>query len=77
MLGAHYVVAVGVALACGSIVLSPLALVVLERSGQTKNKGSIGNALLEAFKKPVVLVPLLSVLFVLTNNFPVFSFSGR
>jgi malonate transporter len=61
LLGARYVVAVAVALACGSIVLSPLALVVLEHTG------SIGNALLEAFKKPVVLAPLLSVLFVLTN----------
>jgi malonate transporter and related proteins len=67
VLGAHYVVAVGVALACGSIVLSPLALVVLERSGQKKHKGSIGNALLEAFKKPIVLAPLLSVLFVLSD----------
>ena len=67
LLGTHYVVAVGVALACGSIVLSPLALVVLERSGQTKHTGGIGNALLEAFTKPIVLSPLLSVLFVLTN----------
>jgi malonate transporter and related proteins len=67
LLGAHYVVAVGVALACGSIVLSPLALVVLERSGQTKHKGGIGNALLKAFTKPIVLSPILSVLFVLTN----------
>jgi len=67
LLGARYVVAVAVALACGSIVLSPLALVVLERSGRTKYNGGIGSALLEAFKKPVVLAPLLSVLFVLTN----------
>jgi malonate transporter and related proteins len=67
LLGTHYVVAVGVALACGSIVLSPLALVVLERSGQTKHKGGIGNALLKAFTKPIVLSPILSVLFVLTN----------
>jgi malonate transporter len=66
-LGAHYVVAVGVALACGSMVLSPLALVVLERSGQTKHKGGIGKALLEAFNKPIVLAPLLSVLLVLTD----------
>jgi malonate transporter len=67
LLGAHYVVAVGVALACGSIVPSPLALVVLERSGQTKHKGGIGNALLKAFTKPIVLSPILSVLFALTN----------
>jgi predicted permease len=67
LLGARYVVAVAVALACCGIVLSPLALVVLERSGQTQHKGGIGNALLEAFKKPIVLAPLLSVLFVLTN----------
>jgi malonate transporter len=67
LLGTHYAVAVGVALACGSIVLSPLALVVLERSGQTKHKGGIGNALLKAFTKPIVLSPILSVLFVLTN----------
>jgi malonate transporter len=66
LLGAHYVVAVGVALACGSVVLSPLALVVLERSRQTKHK-RIGNAVLQAFKRPIVLAPLLSVLFVLTN----------
>jgi malonate transporter and related proteins len=67
LLGARYLVAVAVALACCSIVVSPLALVVLERSGQAKHKGSIGNALLEAFKKPIVLAPLLSVLFVLTD----------
>jgi malonate transporter len=67
LLGARYLVAVAVALACCAIVLSPLALVVLERSGQTKHKGRIGNALLEVFKKPIVLAPLLSVLLVLTN----------
>jgi malonate transporter len=67
LLGARYVVAVAVALACGGIVLSPLALVVLERSGQTKHKVGIGSTFLEAFKRPIVLAPLLSVLFVLTN----------
>jgi malonate transporter len=67
LLGARYLVAVAVALAYCAIVLSPLALVVLERSGQTKHKGRIGNALLEVFKKPIVLAPLLSVLLVLTN----------
>jgi malonate transporter and related proteins len=67
LLGSRYVFAVGTSLGCGGSVLSPLALVVLERSGQTKHKGGIGNALLGAFKKPIVLAPLLAVLFVLTN----------
>jgi malonate transporter len=67
LLGARYVVAVAVALACAGIVLSPIALVVLERTAQAQKKGGIGSALLQAFKKPIVLAPLLSVLFVLTN----------
>jgi malonate transporter len=67
LLGARYLVAVAVALACCSIAVSPLALVVLERSGQTKHRGRIGSALLQAFRKPIVLAPLLSLLFVLTN----------
>jgi malonate transporter and related proteins len=67
LLGARHLVAVAVALACCSIVVSPLALVVLERSGQTKHRARIGNALLQAFRKPIVLTPLLSLLFVLTN----------
>jgi malonate transporter and related proteins len=67
LLGARYVVAVAVALASCGIVLSPIAFVVLERTAQAQKKGSIASALLKAFKKPIVLTPLLSVLVVLTN----------
>jgi len=67
LLGARYVVAVAVGLACGGIVLSPIALMVLARTAQAQKKGGIGSALLKVFNKPIVLAPLLSVLFVLTN----------
>jgi malonate transporter len=67
LLGAHHVVAVAVGLACAGIVLAPLTLVILESAAQSKNKGAIGSALLGAYKKPIVLAPMVAVLFVLTD----------
>ena len=57
LFGAHYLVAVAVALAVTGLVLSPLTLIILERSAGTAHKQGIGRALLSAYKKPIVLTP--------------------
>ena len=66
LLGSTQLVSVAVAIACGSIVVSPITLVILERSAKDSRK-SIGGSLLSAFRKPIVLVPIVAVAFVLTG----------
>jgi malonate transporter len=61
LFGAHYLVAV--ALAVTGIVLSPLTLIILERHAETEHKRAIASSLLSAYKKPIVLTPLVAVLF--------------
>ena len=67
MLGPDHLVAVAVAIACGSIVVSPITLVVLERISQKQDKRGIGASLVGTLKKPIVLSPILAVAFVLTG----------
>jgi malonate transporter and related proteins len=65
LLGADHLVAAAVAIACGSIVVSPITLVILDRASPN-NKG-ITASLLSAVIKPIVLSPMLAVGFVLTG----------
>jgi malonate transporter and related proteins len=67
LLGPDHLVAVAVAIACGSIVVSPITLVVLERISQKQDKRGIGASLVGTLKKPIVLSPILAVAFVLTG----------
>jgi malonate transporter and related proteins len=64
-LGADHLVAAAVAIACGSIVVSPITLVILDRTSQDKK--SITASLVSAVMKPIVLSPILAVAFVLTG----------
>src|SRR5271156_4035927 len=66
LLGADHLVAAAVAIACGSIVVSPITLVILDRTSQTQ-KRSITASLVSAVTKPIVLSPILAVAFVLTG----------
>ena len=66
LLGSKQLVSVAVAIACGSIVVSPITLVLLERSAKESHK-SVGECLVSAFSKPIVLAPILAVAFVLTG----------
>src|SRR5271156_1004823 len=65
LLGADHLVAAAVAIACGSIVVSPITLVILDRTSQDKK--SITASLVSAIMKPIVLSPILAVAFVLTG----------
>ena len=67
LLGLDHQVAVAVAIACGSIVVSPITLVILDRTSQTQEKSSITTSLVRAIEKPIVLSPILAVAFVLTG----------
>src|SRR5271154_293057 len=68
LLGADHLVAAAVAIACGSIVVSPITLVILDRTSQTQeDKRSITASLISAVTKPIVLSPILAVAFVLTG----------
>jgi malonate transporter len=67
LLGAANVVSVAVAIACGGLVISPLTLVVLEAASQKPEERHFGMVLLRAFSKPIVLSPVLAVLFALTG----------
>lgn len=67
LLGTPAVVAVAVAIACGGLVISPLTLVVLEAATQKPGERHFGSVLLRAFRKPIVLSPILAVLFALTG----------
>ena len=64
LLGAAQLISVAVAIACGSIVVSPITLIILNRNSQKPGEGGIGRAFLSTFKKPIVLAPLLAVAFV-------------
>lgn len=66
LLGPKQLVSVAVAIACGSIVVSPITLVILERSAKGSHK-SVGASLLSAFRKPIVLAPVLAIAFVMTG----------
>jgi malonate transporter and related proteins len=67
LLGLDHQVAVAVAIACGSVVVSPITLVILDRTSQTQDKASIAASLGSALRKPIVLSPILAVAFVLTG----------
>ena len=65
LLGPERLVSVAIAIACGSIVVSPITLVILERSSAHGARKGIGASLVSAFRKPIVLAPVLAVAFVL------------
>jgi malonate transporter len=67
LLGGGNVVAVAVSIACGAIVVSPLTLVILEASAQKPGARDVGGVLKRAFRKPIVLAPVLAVLFALSG----------
>lgn len=67
LLGPANVICVAVAIACGGLVISPLTLVVLEAVNQTPGTRHFGAVLFRAFRKPIVLSPVLAVLFALTG----------
>jgi malonate transporter len=67
LLGGGNIVAVAVSIACGAIVVSPLTLVILEASAQKPGERDFSGVLLRAFRKPIVLAPVLAVLFALTG----------
>ena len=66
LLGPKQLVSVAVAIACGSVVVSPITLVILERSVTDSRKG-VGASIASAFRKPIVLAPLLAVAFAMTG----------
>src|SRR5580692_7267805 len=65
LLGVDHLVAAAVAIACGSIVVSPITLVILDRT--SPDKKGITTSLVSAVMKPIVLSPILAVAFVLTG----------
>ncbi len=67
LLGAGQLVSVAVAIACGSIVVSPITLIILNKTSQTSGRAGIGQAILSTFKKPIVLAPLVAVVFVMSG----------
>lgn len=67
LLGAAHLVSVAVAIACGSLVVSPITLIILGSNAQKPGEGGIGRAFLSIFRKPIVLAPLVAVAFVLTG----------
>jgi malonate transporter and related proteins len=67
LLGEDHLVAAAVAMACVSIVVSPITLVILDRTSQTQDKRSITASLVSAVKKPIVLSPIFAVVFGLTG----------
>jgi malonate transporter and related proteins len=67
LLGADHLVAAAVAIACGSIVVSPITLVILERNSRRQDRRGFGASLVSTLKNPIVLAPLVAVAFVLTG----------
>jgi len=67
LLGNAGSVSAAVSIACGAIVVSPLTLVILESTAQKPGERHIGGVLMRAFRKPIVLSPLLAVLFAATG----------
>ena len=66
LIGPKRLVSVAVAIACGSIVVSPITPVILERSLKGSHKG-VGVSLVSAFSKLIVLAPVLAIAFVMTG----------
>jgi malonate transporter and related proteins len=67
LLGADHLVAVAIAIACGSVVVSPITLVILEGASDRQGNRGIGTSLVSTIKKPIILAPVLAVAFVLTG----------
>ena len=67
LLGTANVVSVAVSIACGAIVVSPLTLVILEAAAQKPGERQFASVLLKAFRKPIVLAPVVAVLFALSG----------
>ena len=67
LLGAGHLVSVAVAIACGSIVVSPITLIILNKTSRTSGRVGIGRAILSTFRKPIVLAPLAAVAFVMAG----------
>jgi len=67
LLGPTHVVSVAVSIACGAIVVSPLTLVILEATSQKAGERHLWLVLYRALRKPIVLAPVLAVLFVVSG----------
>lgn len=64
LLGPKELVAVAVAIACGCTFISPITLIILDAS-VPGNERSIVKSLARAYRKPIVLAPLIAVVVVL------------
>jgi len=70
--GADHTIYVALAIAAGSIFPSPLTLAILEankatEAGQQKNVGAIAGAIGRSLRKPIVLGPVIGILFSLAG----------
>ncbi len=73
LLGPPGLISVSVAIACGSIIVSPITLFLLQDEGEKgakarstgKHKSGTASAILHTFAKPIVLAPLVAVALVL------------
>lgn len=66
LLGSKELVAVAVAIACGSIVVSPITLVILDANAPGEHS-SLATSLVSALRKPIVVAPVLAVIIVLVG----------
>lgn len=67
LLGKEHTVSVAVAIACGSIVMSPVTLTILSLQSKPVGMRAVAVAFLGACKKPIVLAPIIAVVFVFTG----------
>jgi malonate transporter and related proteins len=67
LLGKGHTVSVAVAIACGSIFMSPVTLTILSLQAKRASFDAIVSAFLGACKKPIVLAPIIAVVFVFTD----------
>jgi malonate transporter and related proteins len=67
LLGRQHTVSVAVAIACGSIFMSPITLAIAGLKGKPACFATIASAFLAACKKPIVLAPIIAVIFVFTG----------
>jgi malonate transporter and related proteins len=67
LLGKQHTVSVAVAIACGSIFMSPITLALIGLQAQPASFGTIVSAFVGACKKPIVLAPIIGVIFVFTG----------
>jgi malonate transporter len=67
LLGKGHTVSVAVAIACGSIFMSPVTLAIVGLQAKPASFGTIASAFLGACKKPIVLAPIIGVSFVFTG----------